>query len=343
VIIRLAHVELGVDDLDAAKRFYVDLLGFRHAGEDDDQLRLGAAEEFDAWSLALTEVGAPGLLHFAFRVETEEELQELASLHDRLGMPNVLLPPGAESNQGAALRVRAQDGHVIEFFHVFDERDDVGDHEGVRLPMRQTHRIGGIPPTRIDHINLRVRDMQHALRYWQGELGFSLSEQYVDRNGDPLGAWLRRRRASHDLAIGQGREAALHHVAYHVGDPSGPLRVADLLGDARVADHIEFGPCRHGVGNALTIYIRDPAGNRLEFYTGDYERDLDRPPLTWTESEYERQGRDWWGSRPPATFHDQLGRVHDLRAPEPRTGVAPTAPSATQELRTTVPEDGSDR
>jgi catechol 2,3-dioxygenase len=94
----------------------------------------------------------------------------------------------------------------------------------------------------------------------------------------------------------------LHHVAYLVGDPGSLHRAADLLGDARLQDRLEWGPGRHGATNAIAMYIRDPAGNRLELFNGDYVRDLDRPPLYWRQGDYSQQGHSWWGFPPPASF-----------------------------------------
>jgi catechol 2,3-dioxygenase len=65
---------------------------------------------------------------------------------------------------------------------------------------------------------------------------------------------------------------------------------------------IEYGPGRHGITDAQFLYVRDPDGNRIELYVGDYVRDLDRPPVDWTLAQYETIGLLWWGTQPPASF-----------------------------------------
>jgi len=87
-------------------------------------------------------------------------------------------------------------------------------------------------------------------------------------------------------------------------------RTADLLADAGMQDAIEFGPGRHGATNAFFLYVRDPAGNRLEFYWGDYLRDHDRPPVRWEIDDYRRRGLLWWGQDPPETFFE-AGPIRD--------------------------------
>jgi|FaiFalDrversion3_1042247.scaffolds.fasta_scaffold00241_4 catechol 2,3-dioxygenase len=303
-ILRLAHVEIGVRDLDQAREFYVDLLGFVEAGREGKSLFLRGVEEFEAWSLCLTQAEGPGVFHIAFRVASPEDLEALERLHRELGVPYRRVSAGAEPHQGEALRVRSPDGHPLEFFYEFAQvpfRDPDG---RTRLPMRLTHRQKGIPPTRIDHVNLRVREPEASLGYWRDRLGFSVSEYYTDQKGQVHTAWLRRRTGTHDVAIGRYDRTAFHHVAYYAPEPMAVIRTADLLADARLHRNIDYGPGRHGISNAFFLYIRDPFGNRIEIYHGDYNRDLDREPIGWTYEEYHDQGLSWWGQVPPERFRE---------------------------------------
>lgn len=300
MILRLGHVELVVDDLDLARDFYVDLLGFDEHKADGDRLYLRAVDEFDVWSLCLTQGPTKGLGHLGFRVSSEGDLDELEAMHGRLGLPCERVAPGTEPGQGDALRTMSPDGHPIEFYHRFDEVA-LGHGDAVQLPMRTTHLRTGIPPARLDHVNLRVPDTAGALAYWQDELDFQPSELWLHADGSPRTAWLRRASGTHDVALGAG-DAALHHVAYTVSESMLLVRAADLLGDAGLESSLEYGPSRHGATNAFCLYLRDPAGNRIELYANDYFRDLDRPPIRWTAEEYERHGHSWWGQPPGESF-----------------------------------------
>lgn len=303
MILHLGHVEIRVDNLQTAREFYVGLLGFDEHLSEDGRVYLRASEEFDAWTLMLTESDGSGLGHLAFRTSGEHDLEKLESLHESLGLPTDRVGAGTEPYQGEALRVLTPEGHPIEFYHRFDEVD-LGGPESVQLPMRRTHERRGIPPARIDHVNLRVPDTPEALSYWRDELDFRPSEYWLHPDGSVRTAWVRRATGTHDVAIGQGEEAAMHHVAYTVPGETALLRAADLLGDSGRERALEYGPVRHGATNAFTMYVRDPSGNRIELYTGDYFRDLDRPPISWSAEEYERHGMSWWGHSTPESFFE---------------------------------------
>jgi catechol 2,3-dioxygenase len=152
-------------------------------------------------------------------------------------------------------------------------------------------------------VNLRVPDLDASLGYWCGELAFSISE-YIEREGKVFGAWTRRAPFTHDVALLEGALPANHHVAYLLADTGGPARTADLLADHGYGDRIDFGPGRHGLSNAHFFYALDPAGNRLEFYAGDYVRDLDRPPIKWSWEDYNERGRAWWSADFPERFRE---------------------------------------
>jgi catechol 2,3-dioxygenase len=305
-VLRLAHVELGVDDIAAARSFYVDLLGFIEHQGDGSSCHLRGAEEFDCWSLKLT-LGDPGLIHSAFRVSQPGGLDTIEAIQDELGIPAERVPAGTELAQGEALHTLTPEGHRIEFFHEFDEIDPYLDGRLV-LPMRR-RVLSGVPPARIDHVSMRVPDMSAALSYWVQRLGFGVSEMWIDDDGSvPRVAWVRRSPRSHDVALGTYPEPAFHHVAFAVSDPAALFRAADLIGDAQLEDRLEWGPSRHGATNAFALYVGDPAGNRVELYTGDYCRDLDRPALVWRPVGYGRQGHSWWGNPPPESF----GRTQPL-------------------------------
>jgi catechol 2,3-dioxygenase len=293
MIWRLGHVELTVDDLDRAEEFYVGLLGFDRHDRADGKLYLRAAQEFDTWSLCLREDDGKGLGHLAFRVANVPYLDALEELHQSLGLPTERVPAGAEPHQGEALRTLSPDGHPVEFYHEFDEIQ-IPQADDARLPMRNSHRRHGIPPARLDHVNLRVPSTPAALEYWTGKLDFQPSEYWLEQDGTVRTAWVRRANGTHDVALGPGTPG-LHHVAYTVGDESALLRAADLMGDAGLQSDIDYGPSRHGVTNGFCMYVFDPAGNRVELYCGDYVRDLDRPPVRWSADAYARHGHSWWG------------------------------------------------
>jgi catechol 2,3-dioxygenase len=301
MILRLGHAELRVRDLQAARSFYVDALGFQEAEAAEGRIYLRAAEEFDRWTLALVEAPTPGLGHFALRVDDPQDLERIERLHAERGLPAERVAAGAEPGQGEALRVLTPEGYPVEYYH---EMEQIPAHDAdgnVRLPMRSAGPSRAGAPLRIDHVNLRSADMQASLDYWTRDLDFSISE-YVERDGGVFAAWMRRKTGNHDVALVADSAAALHHVAYFIAEPSSVVALADACADAGFQDAVEFGPGRHGLSNALFLYVRDPSGNRVELYTGDYLRDIDLPAIRWSWDDYDRRGRLYWSPGFPARF-----------------------------------------
>lgn len=302
MILRLGQIELYVSDLDRSEKFYVDTLGFIKVDRTDSSLYLKATDEFDTHTLVLTKNEEAALANFGLRVSSEEYLDELEALHQEMGIETEMIE-GVHPGRGRTLRVAEPSGHPVEFYHSMKQVDVGEGRAGVeKLPMRNTHVFNGIPPVRIDHMNLRVKSVDEAWEYWE-KIGFSISE-YVQDGDEKFAAWTRAKTSTHDVALVKQEETALHHIAYIVDGVSAVVRTADLLADAGYRDSVEYGPGRHGVSNAFFLYIRDPDGHRIEIYSGDYNRDQDLPPIGWTKEDYDSKGRLWWGPAVPDAFFE---------------------------------------
>jgi catechol 2,3-dioxygenase len=78
-----------------------------------------------------------------------------------------------------------------------------------------------------------------------------------------------------------------------------------------MTDRIERGPGRHGLSNAFFLYLRDPDGNRIELYTGDYLiADPDWPPIRWRLDDPQRA--TLWGHAAPASWFDEASQVESI-------------------------------
>jgi len=81
-----------------------------------------------------------------------------------------------------------------------------------------------------------------------------------------------------------GMSARIHHVAFWLDEPALVYQTAELLVEA--GHQIEFGPGRHGMGEEVYLYVRDPGGMRIEFMSGgrrNYEPDW--PTIKWKPSQ----------------------------------------------------------
>ncbi|MFO0858522.1 MAG: VOC family protein [Phycisphaerales bacterium] len=130
------------------------------------------------------------------------------------------------------------------------------------------------PQTRIGHVHLKVADLERAINFYHGVLGFNVTQRLGTQ-----AAFLSAGGYHHHIGLNTWESAGgkspargttgLYHVAILY-----PTRAA--LGDALrrlVNAGISLdGAADHGVSEAL--YLRDPDGNGVELY-------WDRPKETW--------------------------------------------------------------
>jgi 3,4-dihydroxyphenylacetate 2,3-dioxygenase len=302
-IMRAAHVELVVADLDASLHFYETLLGMIVTQRTDDAAYLRGWEEYLHHSLVLRQGETASVDHVALRVAGNDDLDTLAREFAGRGCELRWVEAGTEPGQGRALRVQDPFGFPLEFFH---DMDVVGSNT------QAFHLQRGAPILRFDHLNFHVSTPERVFTFWQ-QLGFRATE-YISTDGEDeklTGAWLRRKPTVHDVALTAGTGPRLHHFAMWLAEPSSVLRVCDQLAAAGHVHAIERGPGRHGVSNAFFVYLRDPDGHRIELYTCDYYTgDPDHPPLRWSVAD--PRCRSFWGTRAPDSWYDESSLLLDL-------------------------------
>lgn len=136
---------------------------------------------------------------------------------------------------------------------------------------------GIAPQTRIGHVHLKVADLDRAIAFYRGVLGFELTQQYGEQ-----AAFLSAGGYHHHIglntweSLGGGSPPAGSTGLYHLAILY-PTRAAlvDALRRVLEADIALDGASDHGVSEAL--YLRDPDGNGVELY-------WDRPPEDWPRS-----------------------------------------------------------
>jgi len=281
-ITRASHVALGVTDLERSRDFYRDVIGLVVTQEDDDAIYLRGLEESSHHSLILEKRSTPGALRVGLRVRSEADIEAAAShfastgiQHERVEVPH----------QGATLRFR----------------DEVGTHMELTSSMTQVPRrmqdfhdfIAGAPQ-RLDHFQVVTHDVQRATDFWTG-LGMRMAEYTATDGTDELwGTWMEVKGNTHDLVFTNGVGPRLHHFAYTVPDGTALLHAADVAGSLGFGEEIDRGPGRHGISNALFLYLRDPDQHRIELFTTHYQFiDLEEEPIRWDVSNPRRS--QLWG------------------------------------------------
>jgi catechol 2,3-dioxygenase len=127
---------------------------------------------------------------------------------------------------------------------------------------------------RIGHVHLKVSDLDRAIAFYSGVLGFGITQRY-----GPRAAFLAAGDYHHHIGLNTWESAGgtppppghtgLYHSAFLY-----PTR-ADLGAAIRAVLDAGIpldGAADHGVSEA--VYLRDPDGNGVELYA-------DKPPEEW--------------------------------------------------------------
>lgn len=156
--------------------------------------------------------------------------------------------------------------------HSIEARDSEEDMSTEVSKVKEIH-----PGVRIGHVHLRVADLDRSLAFYQGILGFQLTESWEGA------AFLAAGGYHHHIALNTweslGGEpppkgsTGLFHLAILY-----PTRgeLGDALRRLMEADWPLDGAADHGVSEAL--YLKDPDGNGVELY-------WDRPEGEWPRDE----------------------------------------------------------
>lgn len=294
-IIRAARAVVNVSDLNEARDFYVNALGFIETECDGDRLYLRGLEEHNHHCYVLQKSEKPGVEALGYKVWSEKDLDAIADRFESLGVKCEWQEKGEQRAMGRVLRLHdPSTGIPLEFF---------AEMGCVERHLQNYHLYKGAKMQRIDHFNCMVPNVQAAYDFYLNELGFRCSE-YTEAQDQIWAAWLHRKPTVHDIAFMNGEGPRLHHVGFTLSDPQSVLNVCDQLASLGYGHAIERGPGRHGLSNAFFLYLRDPFGNRIELYTGDYlTSDPDLKPIRWDLNDPRRA--TFWGMPAPDSWFEE--------------------------------------
>ena len=135
------------------------------------------------------------------------------------------------------------------------------------------------PRVDIGHVHLKVADIDRALEFWHGILGFDVTHRYGDQ-----AVFLSAGGYHHHIALNTWESkggpppapgtTGLYHVAVRYPDRAALAAALKRVLEAGVQIS---GASDHGVSEA--IYMHDPDGNGVELYA-------DRPRDQWPQDMY---------------------------------------------------------
>ncbi|MFN7223303.1 MAG: VOC family protein [Paracoccaceae bacterium] len=130
------------------------------------------------------------------------------------------------------------------------------------------------PGTRVGHVHLKVSDLDRAIAFYSGLLGFGVTQRY-----GPQAAFLAAGGYHHHIGLNTWESAGgtppppghtgLYHTAFLFTDRKALAQVFKRL---VTAGWPIDGAADHGVSEA--IYLTDPDGNGVELY-------VDHPEAAW--------------------------------------------------------------
>ena len=304
-IVRVSHTEWGVTDMDYARDFYINMLGYICEDDLGDALYLRGLEERNHHSLVLVKANQPSVHRIAFKVASEADLDRAQEFFASKGCPTAWVDKYA---QGRTLHVSDPFGIPLEFYYKMEHRE---------LLLQKYTLYSGARIQRIDHVNLFSNDVNQMTEFYVSELGFRLTEATVadinDENSDLWASWVHRKGGVHDIAFTNGLGPRLHHIGVYVPNVMDIIDFCDRLASSPYISAFERGPGRHGISNAFFLYILDQDGYRTELFASDYMTvDPDHPPRIWDLHDPQRQ--TLWGHAAPRSWFEHGSRFTGVDA-----------------------------
>lgn len=303
-IAQIGPITLGTPNLPVSLAFFRDTLGMEVVLQTDDAAYLRGYQELVHHSLVLRSNEHAQVETYSFRVRRPEDVELYQEQLESQEIEVLELPVGHEPGRGSAVRFLwpgAQ--HPIELY--YDIEKSITSDPALRsaLPSSSSRRRG-LGVRRLDHYNMQCSPSNiNAAEAWLREqFGFKRREYvHLPENGQLLASWMSVTPQVHDLALmanQEGKNAQLHHVAFNLENQSDLLTAADVIADLDV--QVDMGPGKHGIGQAMYLYVRDPgSGHRVELYAGGYLIfDPDWDALEWTPTTI-KDGLTWFGDGVP--------------------------------------------
>lgn len=263
-IAHLAHAELFTPDLSGSLYFFQQLLGMRETARQGDSVYLRCYEDPYHHSLKLTEAAQPGLGMLGWRTTSRDAFDRRAQALDKAGLGTGF--SDGDVGVGRTFRFSSPDGHPMELVWDVEKYRAPAELRSKILTRTSKRPLQGLPPRRLDHVNLMASDVTEQKVLMEETLGFGTRELVVDA-GTEIGAWMSVNALGHELAImkdATGSKARLHHLAFWFGIPQHNSDFAEICREYDI--RIEAGPDVHGVTQGAFLYVFEPGGNRIELF-----------------------------------------------------------------------------
>lgn len=144
---------------------------------------------------------------------------------------------------------------------------------------------------RLQHVVYASPTPQKLIDFYVSIVGFQLSDQVLDDQGQLRAAFMRCSAEHHSLAVFWAATDRSDHHCYEADEWNHLRDWADHMAQFHIP--LKWGPGRHGPGNNLFLFVHDLDGNWVEISAELELVEADRPTGTW---EHCARTLDYWGS-----------------------------------------------
>jgi catechol 2,3-dioxygenase len=257
----LHHLEIESSDPERLAAFYAEALQMDSGRKGERWLCSGPNRQM------LFRRGSANKLGFAgFACGDVEGLAGLRAHIESLGVQ--LLPSPSPLFDARAFGVRDPDGNLF-VFGVGEPQSTVHPHGPLRGPLQ--------------HVTVNSTDLAALEAFYADTLGFAVSDRVRDDNGRVTTFFVRGNHEHHTIGVFLKDKAGLDHHSYEAGEWDTIRDWCDHLATLRIP--VVWGPGRHGPGNNLFVFIKDPDENMVEI-SAEIETIRDRPVVEWKHEPY---------------------------------------------------------
>ena len=212
----------------------------------------------------LIKEGMKNRLEFAaFSCRDEGGLNLLKERVKEEGIEVINLQPDLFQND--AISIVDQDGHNISF--------------GLSKPNMNAESVLNGP---LQHLTFSTLNVEKFVDFYVGKLGFCISDRVLHSNGNLATCFVRSNHEHHTVACFKSDKVGVDHHSYEAGEWNAIRDWCDHFAAMNI--ELMWGPGRHGPGNNLFVFVKDPDGNWIEI-SAELEVIHDRPSKDWPQEE----------------------------------------------------------
>jgi catechol 2,3-dioxygenase len=304
-IAHLGPAELLTPKPQESLEFFTEMMGMEVQHQEGQSAYLRGWDDYQIWSLKLTEAPRPGLGYCGFRAWSPEALAHRVTAIEAAGLGNGWEESG-DFGVGRAYRFQDPDGHNFKIYSEVERYVKPPDKETDYKNVHGKQPNRAIAVKRLDHLNILAGDIRAQRDFCVATLGYREYERIELDDGTLGGSWMSVTIAAHELiytkdAYGdQGAHGRLHHLAFWVDTREECLRAADIWIENEV--FVEFAPSKHTIAQGFFLYGYEPGGNRIEITSGGrLVYAPDEPCVVWNQAD--RTKGQAWHNPTVETFH----------------------------------------